>query len=436
MRDLGRQQGVSGPIKLASPGRPGRPGAGADTGALRPTDVVAAFFICAIVFLLAAVIAGAWQGLSPWPWGRWLALHLAFLGGVSQLVLGASQFFAAAFLATDPPPRRLIRAQLILWNLGVITLAIAAPLGLGELRWLAAALLLTGLGAWGLAITAIRGGAVRQFSWATRWYVGGAAFLAVGILAGSLIAAGHYPGGGNLLAAHMALNILGWFGGAIVGTLHTFYPSLTGTQLTFPRLQLPTFAAWTGGVAAIAVGYTLALDPITTLGWFGLTVASTLLLVNLAGCLRRASIPLSLPARLLTAAQVFLVAGIALIFVLCLVNGPANAISGSWRDVIGTLLVSGWIGLTVLGSMLHLLAVVIRVRAGFFAPMPKPRPRPDLALTVLAFLAVAVLAVGQAVEGSSWPPFAAAVLVATYLILGAQTAIRAARVITSARPTF
>ena len=79
--------------------------------------------------MLAAAVAGSIQAIAPWPWGRWLALHLAFVGGVSQLVLGASQFFAGAFLATDPPPRRLVRGQLLAWNAGAILLALGDPRG-------------------------------------------------------------------------------------------------------------------------------------------------------------------------------------------------------------------------------------------------------------------------------------------------------------------
>lgn len=80
-----------------------RPAAG-----LRPTDLVGAFFIAGIGMLAAAIVAGVLNAVDPWPWGRWLALHLAFVGGVSQLILGASQFFSGAFLATDPPSRGLI----------------------------------------------------------------------------------------------------------------------------------------------------------------------------------------------------------------------------------------------------------------------------------------------------------------------------------------
>jgi hypothetical protein len=66
---------------------------------------------------------------------------------------------------------------------------------------------------------------------------------------------------GSLLGAHMTLNLAGWFGTAIVGTLHTFFPSLTQTHLRFAALQRPTFAGWTLGTAALATGYGFAAAP-------------------------------------------------------------------------------------------------------------------------------------------------------------------------------
>ena len=139
-------------------------------GDLRPTDIVGSFFVCGIAFLAAAALAGIVQAVHPWPWGRWLALHLAFVGGVSQLVLGASQFFVGAFLATDPPPRALVRAQLPAWNLGAVGLAIAVPLAAGAAIWIAVGLLLASLGLWGLAVAAMWRRSLRRSPWAVAWY--------------------------------------------------------------------------------------------------------------------------------------------------------------------------------------------------------------------------------------------------------------------------
>ena len=405
-------------------------------GDLRPTDVVGAFFLAAIAFLLAAAVAGLVESLSPWPWGRWLALHLAFVGGVCQLVLGASQFFAAAFLATDPPPRALVRAQLLAWNLGTVLLAVAVPERWTAAIWVAVGLLVVGLLAWAAAVAALRRRALRRSPWATRWYVSAIGFLGFGLIAGSLLAHGTVWTAGDLLAAHMALNLGGCFGAAIVGTLHTFYPSLSGTQLRFPRLQGPTFLGWCGGIAALAVGYAVAVEPLAIAGWLGLLAAAALLGVNVIGCLLRAPRPLSLPARLLGLAQLFLIAGAALIAARACAEGPQQALVGEWREAAGTLLVVGWIGLTVLGSLLHLLAVVIRVRAGFAAAMPAPRPWLDLPLTVVAGLGIGGLAIAQ-VGGLTGASDAARPLVlAAYVVLGLLTAARAVRLVSGARPSF
>jgi nitrite reductase (NO-forming) len=404
-------------------------------GDLRPTDVVGAFFVCGIAFLAAAAAAAIVQAVAPWPWGRWLALHLAFVGGVSQLVLGASQFFAGAFLATDPPPRRLVRAQLAAWNLGAVALALAIPLAAGAAVWAAVGLLLGSLALWGLAVATMWRRSLRRSAWAVAWYGAGALFLGLGVVAGSLLAHGVPWTHGDLLGAHMSLNLAGWFGGSIVGTLHTFYPSLTQTQLRHPRLQPLAFGAWTGGVAALAVGYAWGLDPLAVAGWLALCLGALALLVNVAASLRGAARPLSLAARLVGAAQPFLLAALVVATVAALDRGPSQALVGGTRATVGTLLVAGWIGLTALGSLLHLLAVVVRVRGGFTARMPAPRPRLDGIVAALAMLAVAALALAQ--EGGPGALHAPArwLLVVVYAVLAARVAQLAGRVLLRARPS-
>jgi len=404
-------------------------------GELRPTDVVGAFFVCGVAFLLAGAIAGIVQWLDPWPHGRWLALHLAFVGGVSQLVLGASQFFAGAFLATDPPPRWLVRCQLVAWNAGAILLAISVPERSDTLISLATGLLAASLLSWAAAIVLMRRRSLRTAPWATRWYVTSVAFLGLGVLAGALMARGEPWNHGNLLGAHMALNLAGWFGGAIVGTLHTFYPSLTQTQLRFPRLQGIAFVAWTSGVAALAVGYGWRLDAPAIAGWLALCLAAFALLANVAACLHAAPRPLSLAARIVGAAQPFLALGLLVATAAAIDGGPADSLTGSTRTAVGTLLVCGWIGLTVLGSLLHLLAVVVRVR-DFAAQMPAPNPRFDLFVALLAITGISMLALSQQLGLDGWRSPAAAALLAAYAILASRVAALATRVVMRARPSI
>lgn len=406
----------------------------ARSGDLRPTDVVGAFFVCGIAFGLAAAAVGIADAFGDWPWGRWLALHLAFVGGVSQLILGASQFFAGAFLATDPPRRALVRAQLVAWNTGAILLAVAVPERAAVLTWVAVGVLLAGLGCYGAGMIAMRRRSLRRAPWATRWYASGAAFLAVGIVAGALLARGIAWTHGDLLAAHMALNLAGWFGAAIVGTLHTFYPSLTQTQLRYPRLQDVALAGWVGGVLCLALGYGWDLGWPAVAGWLLLVVAALALAVNIAASLRRRGLPpLSLPARLVGIAQLFLLAGLLLAAVTAIDAGAAHALDGSTRSAVGFLLVAGWICLTVLGSLLHLLAVVVRVR-DFSTPMPAPRPRRDNLVVLLAAVGVAGLALSRLSGLADWQVPATAILLLAYALLGSQIGVLAGRVLVRARP--
>ena len=80
-------------------------------GSQRPSRLVIVFFTVALLMLIAAALAGVANALTGRSWLHWLALHLALLGGVSQLILGAAQFFVCAFLATDPPSRRHSKAS-------------------------------------------------------------------------------------------------------------------------------------------------------------------------------------------------------------------------------------------------------------------------------------------------------------------------------------
>lgn len=90
--------------------------------------------------------------------------------------------------------------------------------------------------------------------------------------------------------------------------------------------------------------------------------------------------------------------------------------------------------MTVLGSLLHLLAVVVRVR-DFSRPLPAPRPVADIGLTVLAGTAIGFLALARAADlGFILTPALAAAL-AVYAALGLRVIRLAATVLITARPS-
>ena len=140
-----------------------------DPSSPRPSELLRAFFAAGLLAIAAAAIAGVTFTATERGWLHWLALHLLFLGGVSQLVLGAGQFFTCAFLATDPPPRTLVAAQLAVWNAGTILVAVGVPTGSVALIEAGAALIGAGLilFAWGLAWMKRR--SLQRAPWALRW---------------------------------------------------------------------------------------------------------------------------------------------------------------------------------------------------------------------------------------------------------------------------
>ena len=403
------------------------------SGSPGPSELLRAFFAAGFCFMIVAVVAEIAHAISGHGWLGWLALHLLFLGGISQLVLGAGQFFVCAFLATSPPPRRLIWAQLAAWNAGTLLVAVGVPTATSGLVDGGGALIAAGLVLFALGLRDMEQRSLQRSPWALRWYQASAACLGAGALLGVLMADGTTWPHGSLLGAHLTLNLGGWLGTAIIGTLHTFFPSLTQTQLRYPRLQHPTYLLWLLGIALLAVGAAFSRDAVLATGWIALLAAATLLAVNLLASLRSAVRPLALPARLLALAQAFLPAGLLVALIATLEIGATAPFTGPAGAAIAVLLLAGWIGLTVAGSLLHLLAILARIR-NFTLPMPQPRPLRDRTLTATAGAGVAALALSRAPGLALLGAPAAAVTAAVAALLAIRVlalALRAARPIAS-----
>lgn len=401
----------------------------------RPSALMSMFFVPAIGLLLASAGAALLDAVTGRDWLHWLALHLALLGGVSQLVLGAGQFFVCAFLATDPPSRRLVTGQLLAWNGGTLLVAVGVPTHTGAFVDVGGALIGVGLALFAVALGGMQRRSLQRARWAVRWYQACAACLGVGALIGVLLARGTPWPEGSLLGAHLALNLGGWLGMAILGTLHTFFPSLTQTQLRFPALQGPTFTLWLLGVGLLALGATFTAASLIAAGWSGLASAGFLLGTNLAASLRSAQKPLTLPALLIALAQAFLLAGLLFALVVAIDQGPRGSLLGAERSVLAVLLLVGWVGLTVCGALLHLLAILARVR-NFSRTMPVSAPRRDTALALLAGVGITALAASHAPNLNTLSIPATVIVLGVLTLLGTRIldlAIRALRPATGAR---
>jgi len=158
-----------------------------------------------------------------------------------------------------------------------------------------------------------------------------------------------------------------------------------------------------GGVVVV-LGALIVSRPLTSIVLLGLYVGASAVVM---GVLELVGRPAGWWARAVSAA--WIVAGVA---VLVWLGRSLELLP----PVLAVLLVAGWIGLTVAGSILHLVSVVVRVR-DFSRPVPAPNPVRDGVLVGVAVGGVALLALALAtsIDPLRWPATALLLLAALAL---------------------
>lgn len=196
--------------------------------------------------------------------GGWLALHLVLLGAVTNAIVQWSEHFAASLLHAPASPDRVVWARVGLLNLAVV--AVLAGVQGDRPRLVAAGAGLLGVvvagHAWLLGSWLRRGLGVRGRLGDTVWfYLAGSGALMGGVGLGVMLSAGTGSADSYraLRLAHAHLNVLGWIGLAVVGTLFTLWPTVLRTRMV---AHLSVAARWVfllclGGLAATVGGLLL-----------------------------------------------------------------------------------------------------------------------------------------------------------------------------------
>ncbi|WP_298868014.1 multicopper oxidase domain-containing protein [uncultured Microbacterium sp.] len=223
-----------------------------------------------LLWLILVVVVALAQGVLPMP--GWLLIHLMLLGAVTHAILVWSQYFSFALLrsrATEAD-RRTQTWRLILSNGGaavVITgvLTRVWPVTLVGAAALIAAVIWHGISLWHRAHTSMPG----RFGHTIRYYIIAAAQLSIGAGLGAWLATG--DGSANAVLAHAFLNVLGWIGLTIAGTVVTLWPTILRTRAHANSAQgaasaLPLMAL---GVLVAAFGAIIGQLPIVALGLAG-----------------------------------------------------------------------------------------------------------------------------------------------------------------------
>ena len=187
-----------------------------------------------VVFWFVALLVSTL--IHPWlPAPRWLMIHLLLLGALSHSILVWSRYFADALLKTAPRPadRRNQSIRLALLNLGVLVVVAGVlsgtwPITLAGASAVSLAVLWHGLS----LVIQIRRSLPGRFNTTVRYYVAAAALLPVGAGLGTVLARGlSDPLHDQMVLAHTAINLLGWMGLTIVGTLVTLWPTMLRTRI-------------------------------------------------------------------------------------------------------------------------------------------------------------------------------------------------------------
>ncbi|MGC5627916.1 multicopper oxidase domain-containing protein [Georgenia sp. Z1344] len=229
----------------------------------------------ALVWLAALVVAVL---VHPWvPAPRWLMLHLFFLGAITHSILVWSEYFATALLRAGTD-RRAQDLRLALSNGGAAVVVAGILTDTWALVLVGAALVAAAVLWHGASLAVrLRRALGSRFAVTVRYYLAAVAFLGVGATLGVLLA--RDPAGqtyDRLILAHALVNVLGWMGLTILGTLVTLWPTILRTRMldgavTVARRSLLVLA---GGLAVAAAGALTGRPEVLALGLAGYAVGT------------------------------------------------------------------------------------------------------------------------------------------------------------------
>jgi nitrite reductase (NO-forming) len=297
------------------------------------------------------------------PESPWLLVHLLLLGAVSNAIFVWSSHFADALLRrrATAGSRRWQGARMVALNVGVLAV-VAGMVGSAWILTLVGSVVVGGAAA-AHAVTlalAARTALASRFGATVRYYVYASLALPIGAGLGATLARDPLePWHGRLLVAHITLNLLGWIGLTVMGTLVTLWPTMLRTRIAdgaerVARRGLPIL------VGSVIVGATGALAGLQALAAVGVAayLGGILWAIRPLAQVTRAKTPSAYATWSVMAAMIWLM-GSLLGLVMVLVT------SQTWQlvtDRLGLLILPfavGFAGQVLLGALSFLVPVVL-----------------------------------------------------------------------------
>lgn len=322
-----------------------------------------------VLWLVATVASTMVHPFVPAP--RWLMIHLLLLGAVGHAILVWSRYFADTLLRVEPTPRREQERRLASYNVGVVVV-VTGVLGdwwvlvlVGALA-IAAAVLDHGASLWRQLRSAMSG----RFAVTVRYYMAAAMLLPVGIGLGVWMARGlSDPLATQLRTAHVVINVLGWVGLTVLGTLLSLWPTMLRTRIVegAERLTGRALPLLLGAIGLTVLGALFDRAALIPVG-LGSYLAGVLLLAVPLARAARVKPPTAFPTWSMAAGFLWLIGCLIAMVVL-------TARAGDWGEmesalgVVTPYLAAGFVAQVLLGASSYLLPVVrgggpVAVRAG------------------------------------------------------------------------
>ena len=295
------------------------------------------------------------------PQARWLLLHLVLLGAAGHAILVWSRYFADTLLRAPATSRRHQSWRLGVFNLG----AVAVTAGVGGSWWPVVLLGAVAVGAavtWHVVVLArgLRGRFGSRFAATIHYYLAAGSLLPVGATLGVWLARGLAdPLDARVRIAHTGVNVLGWVGLTVLGTLVTLWPTMLRTRIAAgaehaARTALPVLV---GGLAIVGVAAWTDVPRLVALG-LGTYLVGILVLARPMLVATWGKPPTSFPTWSVGAGLLWLTALLVLV-------GARVAAGGAWSDVSDALshaapyFAAGFVTQVLLGALSYLVPVVL-----------------------------------------------------------------------------
>ncbi|MEO9222849.1 MAG: hypothetical protein ABI251_13965 [Mycobacteriaceae bacterium] len=324
---------------------------------LRTGSVVLAWLLALLAVALAHPLV---------PESQWLLVHLLALGAASNAILIWSWYFTESVLKLSHQERRRSQAaRLAIFNLGAIAVIVGFTSGV----WFS---VLAGGSAVAVTIMWHTGALLRQFHFASssrfdpmiRYYLAGCVALPVGIGLGITMAYGDLSGTwhARFTVAHAVINFLGWIGLTVVGTL-----IMLGATVLRTRMADGLEKAADRGLPVLILAICLAVAG-AMFGLLPLTAAGIVMYVAAVAFVLWPHIEELRRKHPVSYASMSMLAGLFWLLGSLLVLSAGLAWASNWfeaEDRLGWILVPlavGFLAQVLLGALSYLLPVALGKR--------------------------------------------------------------------------